>query len=485
MASSLEPLRPTEKIRVYDAAREIGLDVRDWADFKGGAKRAAMNPKYCYEWALMQPGGPVLLNLWHSQLEIRDGRIIAELNLRRHGKAPRGRGAKEIRRQRALRMDECLRAAFGMRAPVRVLVLEGVQQTAESDQASMVKKRKLDPETWTVTSYDVTSGDTVVSRGVSFDKPVVRSKVLDRLRADVIALADEIISRIKSETRSSQIGFIPADRRRAFEDGTGGFAVRLGDIRGGIGLEIWLDHFSGWTTPRLWAGFAAGSLKLLKPLLDRPPLVGLKDRLLQRSSSDLATRPVSRFQTPLAADEFDVLVEEAYGSQNYLGLYQPYVWPFTDNDRGSVVRETAALFADVAAGLGHVVLPPSVSSVESSRWARPDPRSEKAAIHHVTRFLRKSGYSVRSRELDGCGYDLHASGDTNELHVEVKGCNGPLARFFISRREMATAKADGAWRLAVVTNASNKPTRPQLLTYAQMEESFDLEPIQWAGNARG
>ena len=49
---------------------------------------------------------------------------------------------------------------------------------------------------------------------------------------------------------------------------------------------------------------------------------------------------------------------------------------------------------------------------------------EKAAITKVTRFLTRLGYTVRSRESEGIGYDLDASRNGKTLHVEVKGISG-------------------------------------------------------------
>lgn len=89
-----------------------------------------------------------------------------------------------------------------------------------------------------------------------------------------------------------------------------------------------------------------------------------------------------------------------------------------------------------------------------------------------------------SREREICGYDLHAKRGSEELHVEVKGCTGSDARFFISRREMGTGKRDSDWRLVVVTGALNEPKAPVLLTHAQMTRQFELDPIQWEARSR-
>lgn len=48
---NLEFLKPKERLRVMDLVESVGIDVTDWANFKGGIERAASNPKYCYEWS--------------------------------------------------------------------------------------------------------------------------------------------------------------------------------------------------------------------------------------------------------------------------------------------------------------------------------------------------------------------------------------------------------------------------------------------------
>ena len=51
--SSLNDIKPTERLRVIDLVKAAGLDVRDWSKFKGGKAKAAVNPKYCYEWSFV------------------------------------------------------------------------------------------------------------------------------------------------------------------------------------------------------------------------------------------------------------------------------------------------------------------------------------------------------------------------------------------------------------------------------------------------
>src|SRR3546814_20214792 len=80
--SVLDSLLPTERSRIYDMVRDAGIDVSDWEVSKGRAKSAASNPKYCYNWSFLEPGKVVVLNLWHSDMEDRDGTVIYQRKAR-------------------------------------------------------------------------------------------------------------------------------------------------------------------------------------------------------------------------------------------------------------------------------------------------------------------------------------------------------------------------------------------------------------------
>src|SRR5258705_10917656 len=108
----LAQLKPTEKLHVIDLVRAAGVDVSDWANFKGGPKRAAMNPKYCYEWAFEQPGKVVVLNIWHDTIDARNGVITLDWDMRRHSVMNVRVRGKGVWMRRARRMDDAVRRAF-------------------------------------------------------------------------------------------------------------------------------------------------------------------------------------------------------------------------------------------------------------------------------------------------------------------------------------------------------------------------------------
>lgn len=166
MAELSEP-RPTQHHLVIDLVKAAGVDVSDWANFKGGAKSAASNPKYCYEWAFVEPGKVVVLNLWHAEMEKRKGVIVRELNMRDTAYQYGGLPGRAVWRTRARKMDHAIQTAWREQLPVRVIVCEGeMRRIANAGaRASTVHKRLLDPVPWAVTSYESDSGECMLSRG--------------------------------------------------------------------------------------------------------------------------------------------------------------------------------------------------------------------------------------------------------------------------------------------------------------------------------
>ena len=158
---SKSEILPTEQHRLIGLVKAAGIDVRDWANGKGGRKKAASNPKYCYEWAFVQPKEFILLNLWHASMEEADGVVFTKITPRNLASERTG-----IERSRALRMDKALQTAVKGRLPVRVVVLEGRRRKNMQEKPSHVTARLLDPVSWTVTTYDSKTGDCILTRGV-------------------------------------------------------------------------------------------------------------------------------------------------------------------------------------------------------------------------------------------------------------------------------------------------------------------------------
>jgi 5-methylcytosine-specific restriction enzyme A len=150
-----------------DLVHDAGVDISDWANFKGGKNRAGSNPKYCYEWSFVEPGTVVVLNLWHAEMKEQDGAVVREFNLRKlaneFGQIP----GRTVWRKRALKMDAAIQEAIKNKLPVRVIVAEGVRRGVDQPKtkASKVRARLLDPTTWAITKYDWDTGHCVLTRG--------------------------------------------------------------------------------------------------------------------------------------------------------------------------------------------------------------------------------------------------------------------------------------------------------------------------------
>lgn len=64
-----------------------------------------------------------------------------------------------------------------------------------------------------------------------------------------------------------------------------------------------------------------------------------------------------------------------------------------------------------------------------------------------------------------------------QLHVEVKGTASEVEHFFISRNEWLYS-SHPLWRLAIVSNALEKPTL-SMLTKVQLERRFALDALAY------
>lgn len=165
--ANIEELRPVGHQRVMDLVEIAGVDVSDWANFKGGKDNAAANPKYCYEWSFVARD-KIILNLWYASMQEHNGLIFQKLNQRevaiRYERLPK----RSAWARRARNMDRAILTAFRNKLPVRVIICDGEMRDIENDESepSKVEHRMLDPIPWAVTAYDWESGECTISRGV-------------------------------------------------------------------------------------------------------------------------------------------------------------------------------------------------------------------------------------------------------------------------------------------------------------------------------
>lgn len=97
---------------------------------------------------------------------------------------------------------------------------------------------------------------------------------------------------------------------------------------------------------------------------------------------------------------------------------------------------------------------------------------EQAAVAYVRKYFRGYGWTVRDVSSSRCGYDLECRQGRKVIHVEVKGTRGSQQKFILTRNEAETWQRDKYFRLALVTNATGRPTMFQFRgpsSFAEME----------------
>lgn len=164
--AELAALQPTRRERLMDLPDSVGMDVSDWANYAGGSQRAASNPRYCYEWAFIEPDKFVVLNLWYESFEEHGDQISQRGNLRSTLERHSQPGGKPQWARRAAVFDCAVRTAYVENLPVRAVICTGRRRGSDDTTPSKVKARSLDPVPWAVSEYDPATGDFTVLRGV-------------------------------------------------------------------------------------------------------------------------------------------------------------------------------------------------------------------------------------------------------------------------------------------------------------------------------
>ena len=175
--SALSELEPKERCRVIDLVHDAGVDVSDWGNFKGGKKKAASNPKYCYAWSFVQPNKVVVLCLWYARMREQDGVIFRVINYQEFAR----KSARDSKN--AVNTEAAIRTAMDERLPIRVVVCDGEMRDRNDPEAkaSRVKKRLLDRIPWAVTKCDRDTGEYTLTRGALPSRFVDQFSVQDEL----------------------------------------------------------------------------------------------------------------------------------------------------------------------------------------------------------------------------------------------------------------------------------------------------------------
>ncbi len=157
-------MEPKDKPNVIELVKSAGVDVSDWANCNTYASR---NPKYCYEWAFVEPNKVVVLNLWHHCMEEKIGGVIMRnINMREDAENI----DEPSRAHRARMFDDAIKTALKDKLQVRVIVQVG-KPPGTNDT---VAKRSLDPVAWTITNYNWKTGQCSLTRGV---REINRSRI--------------------------------------------------------------------------------------------------------------------------------------------------------------------------------------------------------------------------------------------------------------------------------------------------------------------
>lgn len=157
-------LLPPRHNRVMDLVADTGIDVSDWANYKG--RSPAANPKYCYEW-VHRDARTTAVCLWYE--DIHEGTydtLHYRLNARLSALRAQGHSQLASRTHRARLLDDALREAFANSRPLRVIVVDGAKANIEqgSIKSSRVQRRLLDPLPWHVAKYEAASGECLLLR---------------------------------------------------------------------------------------------------------------------------------------------------------------------------------------------------------------------------------------------------------------------------------------------------------------------------------
>jgi len=163
----ISQITPSRRNKVIDLVRQAGIDVSRWSDYKNGATNPAANPKYCYEWAFIEPGKVAVLNLWLQNMQESDDTFIQELDLRERASQNENRARATVWGRRADSMEAIIKEAYINLLPVRVIICKGRRRDAADVNAksSNVTMRLLDTELWAVTAYDAVTGRCILTRG--------------------------------------------------------------------------------------------------------------------------------------------------------------------------------------------------------------------------------------------------------------------------------------------------------------------------------
>ena len=185
--TTIEALRPIEKLTVYRVLEALNFDLTDWERDQDGnpIDNPAINGR-AFAWSYHDAAsGQDVFMLWHAEMVERDEQIAYRQSWNEFL-----RELEETRPQTAARADAFLKHISNLKknAVVRVSIVEGSRAKATDTQASKVARRVLDSEPWHLSLWEPLSNTFEFTRGLP---RAAESTPNDVPPAEVDAPADE------------------------------------------------------------------------------------------------------------------------------------------------------------------------------------------------------------------------------------------------------------------------------------------------------
>ncbi len=172
---------------------------------------------------------------------------------------------------------------------------------------------------------------------------------------------------------------------------------------------------------------------------------------------------------PWASDIADHIVD-AYPPESL--HISPLHVPARDSESSAPAAEHLPAYYEVPAmsnGIDRIVVTESDPDYLPLN-RRASKAAEVRAILLATKALELAGWGLaRDCQMDGVGYDLLFTRSGRDIHVEVKGIQGPDLVFNLTPKEWWRAQMDPDWFVVAVTSVLS-PTQPQVqvVTSAQL-----------------
>jgi hypothetical protein len=460
-------LRPSVKKRVMDLVREAGVDVSDWRRFKRGAKWAAANPKYAYEWSFLEPGKVAVLSLWWDNLEDESGRIVTSLNSKR---AAKRLDWEPVKVRRALAMDKHLQAAAEQGLEIRVIINDGWKRPPKpGSKGSTVRVRELDSMPWRIQRYDRRTGEyRLVRSGTQHSLGSRASRktasAADRKQSSARSPGVDMAARAQSNwlktfasavveqlrpTTSAIVKYHDASKLNpsSSKDGTG-LWIELGNLRSNTAVtpELWLDRYVSEQESHFFFGLGAYRNAKLERIAPHLLVEFGEPRRIDDDDLDKASDTLKRV---LRGTDFDTPILSVHDTSNF-GLYHGQPYPFSMSAERALLRKVTEFFERSLQCLPSAE--PKSSKAEDAATAATviSEGQGLAADAKFRRVLENHAVSRATAHFEGLGYtvqsvgayesfDLMCQKGAERIFVEAKGTTSTGTHVLLTANEVDLA----------------------------------------------